>query len=659
MAAELAILCVSEDQSAAERVVKDLEAWCGGRVAVRGGENGSDRGGEGSARVAVVVMLEPMGQGGGAGLGPAAKPRVVVVGGKEGVGDALLPGDAVLPGDASPERILHVVREQLTMFVTQSAVEHVEPLGDLLDARILAAALARAEASRRASESQLRSGRRGFLADRDLRDETVEQAMLASMQSAVGHLPRQQLPAGSTLLEEDKPMEGVYIVLSGQVELTRRGMDREVIFHSRTTGPIVGLMALAQRRRAFFTCRAVTDVTAIPVTWQQLDEALQSDPVLSLHFVTVLVRSMATRLRRIAELQIEVDSLNTALAEERDQLAAALQQLEGAQGRLVQSEKMATLGQLSAGVAHELNNPITAIRRGADHLAGDLAVLVEELPDGRSMRAMLERALMSAPLPTAQMRRLRFELGRELGDEDLARRLVDIGISSRESIAEWIGRLGGHEREQRLHRLERAYQLGLSLRSLRTSSERVTAIVKSLRSYARHDESPTDNVDLHEGLEDTLLLFGSSLRGVEVVREYGDLPRIACRPGEINQVWTNLISNAIEAMEGRGRLSITTDAPDAGHVRVRFADSGPGIPPENLDRVFELNFTTKHGRTRFGLGMGLLICRQIVERHGGSITIDSRPGQTAVTVTLPVQCPAIPGEAGAAGAGRRGITNDE
>jgi two-component system, NtrC family, sensor kinase len=176
----------------------------------------------------------------------------------------------------------------------------------------------------------------------------------------------------------------------------------------------------------------------------------------------------------------------------------------------------------------------------------------------------------------------------------------------------------------------------LSLRNLRSGSERIAGIVKSLRSYARADREPLEEVDLHELLEDTLLLFGSRLRDVEVTREYAQLPLIQGHPAQLNQVWTNLIGNALDAIRDTGRLTIKTQALDSARVAVHIIDNGPGIAPEHRERLFDLNFTTKHGGAAFGLGMGLLICRQIVHQHGGTIGLDSQPGRTSANVILPI-----------------------
>lgn len=189
--------------------------------------------------------------------------------------------------------------------------------------------------------------------------------------------------------------------------------------------------------------------------------------------------------------------------------------------------------------------------------------------------------------------------------------------------------------------MERYHELGTALRNVHTCSNRVSDIVQSLRSYVRTGQDMIGNVDVHEGLEDTLLLFGHAMRDIHVKRSYGELPHIECRVGELNQVWTNLISNALHAMGDGGTLRIETDAPDPEHVRVRIIDSGKGIAPEVLDRIFDLHFTTKDGRVTFGLGMGLPICRQIISKNGGTMTVESKPGETCFTVVLPIHHPRI------------------
>ncbi len=168
-------------------------------------------------------------------------------------------------------------------------------------------------------------------------------------------------------------------------------------------------------------------------------------------------------------------------------------------------------------------------------------------------------------------------------------------------------------------------------------------LVTSLRAYARPKGEPVAGIDLHAGLEDTLRLMAHRLHAVEVVRRYGDLPPIRCHPGELEQLWTNLLANALDALGdslgGGGRIELITDTPNLRHVRVQIRDNGRGIDPHILPRVFEPRFTTKQGAVRYGLGLGLAIARRIVDAHGGTIDLHSEPGSTLVTVVLPVGGP--------------------
>ena len=196
--------------------------------------------------------------------------------------------------------------------------------------------------------------------------------------------------------------------------------------------------------------------------------------------------------------------------------------------------------------------------------------------------------------------------------------------------------------EDSLNFVERYHELGTALRNLCTCSDRISGIVRSMKSYARSDQELVGDVDVHEGLEDTLRMLDHALHGIDVKRSYGEISRIECHVGEINQVWTNLISNARQAMGNTGTLRLVTDQPDGERVRVRIIDSGKGIAPDEIERIFDLHFTTRGGRVEFGLGMGLPICRQIVARHGGEITVESRPGESCFSVVLPVHYPRGP-----------------
>jgi len=180
-----------------------------------------------------------------------------------------------------------------------------------------------------------------------------------------------------------------------------------------------------------------------------------------------------------------------------------------------------------------------------------------------------------------------------------------------------------------------AAELGGALRNLRLGTDRITDLVQSLKSYARPAEATVHGVDVAGTIDDALHLVAHKLDGVELERvDEDDLPTIDGHPGPLGQVWTNLVLNAVDAMEGEGHLQVITRR-EEDEVVVEVIDDGPGIPPDVLPRLFEPRFTTKHGRVRYGLGLGLAISQRIIHSHDGTITVTSEPGRTVATVRLP------------------------
>jgi two-component system, NtrC family, sensor kinase len=250
---------------------------------------------------------------------------------------------------------------------------------------------------------------------------------------------------------------------------------------------------------------------------------------------------------------------------------------DAALAEVVNQAKLATLGMLVAGFAHEVNTPLGAINSNHD---------------------VLRRALV---------------------------KLQDI---LEDEVVE------PHELEE-VRRIVRAVDGVLKVNDI--AVERMTTLVRSLRTFGRLDQARLGWSDLHEGIDATLAILAHELIDVRVQREYGDLPRVRCHADQLNQVWSNLAQNAIRAMPDGGALTVTT-APDGENVRITFADTGRGMSPEEQEHLFDPGFTTKVNRV--GMGLGLLITRQVVDHHQGQILVESEIGAgSRFTIVLPVNGP--------------------
>lgn len=652
----LVILCADDEQAVLNGLVRDLQRICGHGFEVQGytsAEELLERTAEleeAGRRVPLFIADQALPGMSGVDLlielhdrPHFRSSRKVICSGRANLDDlsrALNKGalNANLHKPWTEDSLRDATGMLLTEWFIQNAPEEVDHLSGLLDMDQLSHAFVSAEQRRRTLDSQVKKLQRSFLflADVGASDEDVEDAVLKGIDEAMGHPEPVQMQAGTVLFEQGAEIDGIWMLVSGQVQLYRDVDGEETIFHSQTVGRIIGLLALSRGGTTAFSCRARSDISVVKLSLHDLDRALQHDLSLSIAFVTVLLRSMARRNHRAIELQTEVNALNRSLKRERDQLALTLKQLGQAQMRLVESEKMATLGQMAAGIAHELNNPIAAIGRAAEFLIQDVEAVAKGHPHGATIAALVSRSLNHEAQSTRVYRAARKTLTSELGDASLAKRLTEMEILTREDYETFLASEPDGS-TAKLEDMETYHQLGTSLRNLRTCATRITTLVDSLRSYARTGQGLDNQVDLHQGLDETLSLFGHKLRNMTVELEYGTLPKIAAVTGELNQVWTNLVSNALQVMGDQGTLRIETDTPDQDHVGVRILDSGPGIPPEDLERIFDLNFTTRQGSADFGLGIGLPLCREIVTRHQGTLTVDSEPGRTCFTVTLPLR----------------------
>jgi len=322
---------------------------------------------------------------------------------------------------------------------------------------------------------------------------------------------------------------------------------------------------------------------------------------------------------------------------------------------LRQSEKLATLGKLSAGMAHELNNPAAAVQRGAEQLRDATSQLREAQFDLGGLHLSESQADVLATLGQLTEERARQPtdldpLARSDREYEVESWLDSMGVEGAWEVApilvdtgydtDALAKLGQGFSPEQLPRimasLSNHYATHTLLEELGQGAGRIAEIVKALKSYSYLDQAPIQTIDVHEGLDDTLVMLRNKLKtGIVVRREYApDLPRIQAYGSELNQVWTNIIDNAIGAMEGQGELVVRT-CWENPWVVVEIQDTGSGIPKDVLPEIFDPFFTTKAPGE--GTGLGLNISHNIaVQKHKGEITVHSEPGATCFEVRLPV-----------------------
>jgi len=458
-------------------------------------------------------------------------------------------------------------------------------------------------------------GRAEFLREADLFAGLPSE----DLEKICGMLKEVRLPAGAELFTQGSPGDSAYIIRQGEIEITRLSDGRPVPLAVRRKGEMVGEMAILEHTSRMASARALTDCVLLAIGREQMDQLLSS----SSSAARVLLATVTARLR-------ETQSL------------------------LQQSEKMAQLGILTAGMAHELNNPSAATLRGAEHLKQAVARLVGESAEIGRMGIAVDQADELARR-IAGVRKSGTQRDKvsavDLGDrQDLLEQwLEQKGITDADTDVPDLAEMGYGTAD--LEELLRIYPpprfrhvikllcaasvAETLLKEIGAGARQVSDIVKALKSYVYLDQGPVQEVDIHEGLENTLVILRHKLQaGISVRREFAlDLPRLPAFGSELNQVWTNLIDNAADSLEGKGEIVLRTYAKD-GRVIVEVEDNGPGIPDEAKPRIFTLFFTTKPlGK---GTGQGLNISYGIVRKHGGTLDFESRPGRTVFAVKLPV-----------------------
>ncbi len=429
-----------------------------------------------------------------------------------------------------------------------------------------------------------------------------------------------ELAAGEQLAGEGEPGDAMFVIVSGELQVVKRSRTSEVPIAALGPGEIVGEMAIFEAQPRNATVRAVTETRVIRIAREEILAILQTRPSVTLS----MLRTMMGRLRNTESM-------------------------------LREQEKLAALGTLSAGLAHELNNPAAAVQRSA--------ALLEDGLDRWATATSALGTVVDNQDDAAHLAELGAQVARHAGTEgaldpldasdrawELETFLAERGVADAGELAPALV-TGGWERAH-LEQIEAEFPgealepilswvaAGSAVHALvdevATGARRISEIVRAVKEYSFMDQAPVQQVDVRSGIDNTLVILRAKLKaGVTVVRDYQpDLPEIEALGSELNQVWTNILDNAIGAMDGHGEIRIRAFVRDTDLV-VEICDNGPGMPPEVRDRIFEPFYTTKPPGS--GTGLGLHISHNVVGRHGGRINVRSRPGETCFEVCLPLE----------------------
>ncbi len=410
---------------------------------------------------------------------------------------------------------------------------------------------------------------------------------------------------GETLFNEGDPGDTAYIVISGEIEILKVSGDQSVRIAVSGPGVIVGEMSLLTGEPRNATARALVDTELVFIPKVALDTLLESD--------VQAVRAL----------------FDVFISRWREQ-----------QSRLRQSERMAQIGVLTAGLAHEMNNPAAAVTRGSTLL-----------PAAISRRADADAALPSdIELPTASLRdEVLSPIDRAEVEDDLEIILDRLGVADAWRATPVLADAGYRAIDLTgvdptmgdliVAALAARAEVDDLVAEVAEGSKRLSELVGALKSYSYLDQAPVQDVDIAKGIDDTLLILKSKTSGITVVRSFDpDLPRITAHGSRLNQVWTNLIDNASDAIHEAGvddgQIVVTTSLED-GWIVVQVENNGPEIPPAVKDRIFEAFFTTKEPGKGTGLGLDT-VYDVVANQHKGTIEVDSSPERTIFTVKIPV-----------------------
>ncbi len=448
------------------------------------------------------------------------------------------------------------------------------------------------------------------------------------------------VPAGEVGGREGEPVEHLYVILEGEFRWSKKVGGGEVVMNTYGSGEFFAEVPLLLGKPFLATWRALADSRVFALPYKTFRQMLTIHP----SFSKTILEVMAQRIQVLY-----------SVAQQR--------------------ERLGSLGTLAAGLAHELNNPASVSRRAAGRLR-------EGSENLRSLGMRLAGAAARGDIGPADLDALEQIISEVLARDRLPSPAFDtLQRSEREDkISEWLEERGVEEAWELsptlvgaglgisdVERIEGAVPSGALADALRyleaalgvvvlvdeveESSTRISKLIATMGAYSYMDQAPTQEVEVNEALDTTLAILGHKLGGIEVERDYDpNLPRITAHGNELNQVWTNLLDNAIDAVadgDKVGSIRFRTTS-ESDRVLVEISDNGPGIPEEIRERIFEPFFTTKEvGK---GTGLGLDVCyRIVVGRHGGDLRVVSEPGDTRFQVRLPMEGGAGAGDPAARG----------
>jgi signal transduction histidine kinase len=438
------------------------------------------------------------------------------------------------------------------------------------------------------------------------------------MQWFVEHASDEIFEEGALLVRNGDEADSMSIIVEGQIRFQSVAPDSPVMIVR--PGIATGLLPYSRLQRYSGNGYALTRLRAARVHRNQFGDMLRHIPELAPRLVAV----MSDRIREATRMR-------------------------------EQHEKLKALGKLAAGLAHELNNPASAAQRSAEDLQQWVALLRDSNQSlaaiGFNVRQFqclldIERSMLEGTSAAPQFG----SVERSDREETLAAWLVMCGVTrgwefapvfveagvQKDCLMEIIECFSDLAREPAIARLAASLAIDRITKGIQTSTRQISDLVQTVKGYSFVDQAPEQEIDVIAGIENTLTMFSHRLRnGIGVVRQYDDtLPRITANGPELNQVWTHLIDNALDAMGDQGTLRVRTDS-EPRMVLVEIADTGKGIPPEITDQIFDPFFTTKDVGSGRGLGLDLVF--RIVQKHRGDVRFTSSPGDTNFQVRLPMQ----------------------